>query len=97
MEWVLLLVLAVVAALLVALPLRGAGTEVEGADVERLSDERALLLAELRELDDDLAADRISVGDRHAGRAALAPRLRAVTEQLREAGVAPAGGEDGRA
>ncbi|MEE8338273.1 MAG: hypothetical protein V3R95_09435 [Dehalococcoidia bacterium] len=97
MEWVLLLILAAVAASLVALPLRGAGTEGEGVDVERLSDERALLLAELRELDDDLAADRISSGDRREGRAALAPRLRAVTEQLRDAGLAAAGGGDGRA
>ncbi|MDP6605474.1 MAG: hypothetical protein QF664_04340 [Dehalococcoidia bacterium] len=87
MEWVLLLVLALAAMSLVAFPLDGGGEDGEGFGIEGLSEERTLLLAELREFDDDVAAGRISDRDRREGRAALAPRLRAVTERLREAGV----------
>jgi predicted aminopeptidase len=97
MEWVLLLVLALAATSLVALPLHGgdeAGEDGGRLDDERLSEQRALLLAELREFDDDLAAGRISDEDRREGRAALAPRLRDVTERLREAGGGREGGRE---
>jgi len=94
MEWVVLVVLALIAAALIALPRRGAhdaAADDAAADAElessALIDERRLLLAELRELDEDAAAGRISAEDRQAGRRALAPRLRAVTELLRGAGV----------
>jgi len=36
-----------------------------------------------------MAAGRISADDRQAGRRAIAPQLRAVTEQLRDAGDLP--------
>ena len=49
------------------------------------------LVAELRELDDDTASGRISADERRDGRRALAPRLRAVTEALRDAGLDPRG------
>ncbi len=89
MEWVVLVVLALIAAALIALPRRGAHDAAADAELESsaLIDERRLLLAELRELDEDAAAGRISAEDRQAGRRALAPRLRAVTELLRGAGV----------
>ncbi len=87
MEWLLLVTLVLVAALIVALPLWTAdGLAADGA--ADLAAERARLLAELHELDDDAAAGRISTDDRLEGRRALAPRLRAVTEQLREQGQA---------
>src|SRR5579859_6673861 len=89
MEWLLLIVFALVAAALIALPRRssrGAVAEAELAQ-QALLEERRLLLAELRDLDEDAAADRISTEDRLAGRRALAPRLRAVTEALRAAGL----------
>jgi hypothetical protein len=89
MEWLVLVVLVLLAALLIALP-RRTGSDA-GADAEReqaaLIEERRLLLAELRELDEDAAAGRISGEDRLAGRRALAPRLRAVTEILQASGV----------
>lgn len=87
MEWVVLAVLAGGAALLIALPHHHSPI----ATAEELHAERAQLLAELRELDDDIEAGRISAGDRQDGRRALAPRLRAVTEALREAGEEPRG------
>ena len=87
MEWVVLMLLAGGAALLIALPRH----HDRVAAAEELHAERAHLLAELRELDDDLEAGRISTDDRLNGRRALAPRLRAVTEALRESGEEPRG------
>jgi hypothetical protein len=69
---------------------RGAGRDevgVEAAAQQALEAERSRLLEELRELDDDAAAGRISRDDRQAGRRGIAPRLRAVTEALRARGV----------
>ena len=89
----MLVVCALVAAALVARPWRAVGlpqagrVDVERAAIAALADERRLLLAELRELDDDAAAGRIASEDRQAGRRALAPRLRAVVEALRGRGV----------
>ncbi len=88
MEWVLLVAFALAAASMVALPLR-AGIEPSAIDRASNAAERMRLLAELRELDDDLAAGRISDDDRQAGRRAIAPQLRAVTELLRDAGDLP--------
>jgi hypothetical protein len=86
---VLVLVAALVAAF-IALPRGGAPAAETGVD--DLREQRAQLLRELRELDDDLAAGRISEADRAAGRRALGPRLRTVTEELRDRGesVGPA-------
>ena len=89
MEWAVLVGCALVAALLVGLP-RGARVDLATleADAEQaLVEERDRLLDDLRELDDDAAAGRISAEDRQLGRRAIAPRLRAVTEALRERGV----------
>lgn len=93
MEWVVLAACALVAAALVARPWRGAGASgrddvaAERAAMAALVEERRLLLAELRELDEDAAAGRIAAEDRQAGRRALAPRLRAVSEALRAQGA----------
>ncbi|HJM75963.1 MAG TPA: hypothetical protein QGI71_08930 [Dehalococcoidia bacterium] len=85
MEWLLLAVVVLVAALLIAPPLWAADGPPDDGGAELVA-ERARLLAELREFDDDAAAGRISAQDRREGRQALAPRLRVVTEQLREDG-----------
>ena len=63
----------------------------DGGDGAQLVEEHRTLLAELRELDDDAASGRISPDERRDGRRALAPRLRAVTEALRDAGLDPRG------
>lgn len=89
MEWAVLVGCALVAALLVGLP-RGSRVDlatVEAEAQQALIEERERLLDDLRELDDDAAAGRISAEDRQLGRRAIAPRLRAVTEALRERGV----------
>lgn len=100
MEWAVVVACALVAAALIARPWRGAGValETDRVDAERamlaaLLDERRQLLAELSELDEDAAAGRIAAEDRQAGRRALAPRLRAVTEALRAEGVGVRGGD----
>jgi hypothetical protein len=90
-EWAVLLVFVAVAIALVAVPGRRSPAGIAADD--GLLAERRMLLAELRELDDDLAAGRISAEDRLAGRRALAPRLRAVTETLRGRGEAGVRGE----
>lgn len=56
-------------------------------DETRLGGRRSVLLEELRELDEDLRAGRISAEDRLEGRRALGPELRAVTEALHDAGI----------
>ena len=85
MEWALLLALAAAAAAYVGWP-RGDATFLESSEVDRLQERRAELLDELAELDADLAQGRISEDDRRAGRHAIAPELRAVTERLRDLG-----------
>ena len=85
MEWVVVLLFSLAAAAMIALP-RSRGTDAGPPGPEALREERTLLLAELRELDDDRATGRISAADRLDGRRALGPRLRAVTEALQELG-----------
>ena len=93
MEWLVLLLFAVVAAALIGLPLwLGPLTAAHVPSPGVLREERRRLLADLYELDDDAASGRVSVGERLAGRSALAPRLRAVTEALRDAGDDPHSG-----
>ena len=88
MEWLVLLLFAALAALLIGLPPRHspAGPTPEAPSLEALREERARLLAELRELDDDAASGRISPAERLSGRRALGPRLRELTETLRAEG-----------
>jgi hypothetical protein len=96
-EWAVIAMFAVIAA--VAIGLARERDDEAAPDLELLREQRRTLLDELRDLDEDSAAGRISPEDRLAGRRALAPRLRAVTEALREAGderEATASGEDRR-
>ena len=93
MEWLVLALFAAAAAAVIGLPLlRSRETALEGVDGAELAEERRTLVAELQELDDDTASGRISADERRDGRRALAPRLRAVTEALRDAGLDPRGG-----
>lgn len=88
MEWAVLALIALAACAFIALPRRD-DTLVdhsEAASVELEAERESLLLA-LRELDEDAAAGRITAEDRLDGRRALGPRLREVTEALRDAGV----------
>ena len=88
MEWLVLVLFAGLAAAVIGGPLlRGREAAPDGGDEAPLVEERRTLLAELRELDDDAASGRISPDERRDGRRALAPRLRAVTEALRDAGL----------
>ena len=88
MEWLVLVLFAALAALLIGLPLRRApaGAALEAPAPDALREERVRLLSELRELDDDAASGRISAAERLSGRRALAPRLRELTETLRAEG-----------
>ncbi|TAK78104.1 MAG: hypothetical protein EPO16_04245 [Dehalococcoidia bacterium] len=86
MEWVVLVLVALGAGAFVALPRRSdARADTAAGDVIELAAERDGLLLALRELDEDAAAGRITAGDRLEGRRALGPRLREVTEALRQA------------
>ena len=87
MEWVVLVLFALAAAALIALP-AASRTAIDG-EQSTLRDEHARLLRQLAELDADAAAGRISPDDRTAARAEIGPRLRAVTQQLRERGELP--------
>lgn len=85
-EWLVMAAFGLAAAAMVALvPWR---QPVPEHALDELRERRRRLLAELRELDDDLAAGRITSEDRVDGRRALGPELREVTERLR------AGGDD---
>lgn len=87
MEWAIVVLLAIGAAAFIAAPWRRTrGMADASAAIEALREEHDEIHAELRELDDDAAAGRISAEDRQLGRRSLAPRLRAVTEALQRAG-----------
>ncbi len=86
MEWAVLAIFAGVAAVCIGLPWTRKAGEVEGVDA--LIERRLRLLADLAELDHDLAEGRIAGADRLEGRRALAPALREVSEQLRARGEA---------
>jgi hypothetical protein len=82
-------VLALVALATAAYIVWPRGETAAGAETEDLRARHVELLRELRDLDEDAAAGRISAEDRAAGRRALAPRLRALSEALRARGEDP--------
>lgn len=86
MEWIVLTVMAIAAAAYVLAPRTSDREAPEEEWIQDLQAERAALLDQLRELEDDAAIGRISAGDRIEGRRALGPRLRAVTETLQQLG-----------
>ncbi len=86
MEWIVLAAIAAAAAAYILVP---RAIDREAPEEERmlaLRAEREALLDQLRELDDDAAAGRITAADRADGRRALGPRLRTVTETLQQLG-----------
>jgi hypothetical protein len=85
MEWVVLAVVAALVALFVAWPRRG-DADPASIEVSDLLGERQAIIDELREVDEDALAGRISADDRTEARRALGQRLRTVTEALREYG-----------
>ncbi len=85
-EWAILAAIAAATAVFVAWPRPGDVQPDAGEAVDDLHARRAAILAELRELDDDLATGRITEADRTDARRALGPRLREVTEALRALG-----------
>ena len=86
MAFLVVLAFAAVAAALVLLPRGGDLFAEESERIRLLRAERERLLGEITELDEDASSGRISADDRALGRRELAPRLRAVTEALAEAG-----------
>ncbi len=88
MEWAVLLAVVLLTAAYVAVPRRRDG-EAPDTPIDELRRLHRELRDELRELDTDAAEGRISAQDRRAGRSAIGPRLRAVTEALRERGETP--------
>jgi hypothetical protein len=85
MEFAVLLLVALAAGAYIALP-RASEEAAEPLEADLLA-RREEILSELRDLDEDATAGRISAADRAAGRRALAPELRAVAEALRARGV----------
>lgn len=90
MEWLVLAAIAVATALFVAWP-RRTDDAPPIVEVEDLRAERGDILAELREVDEDALAGRITAEDRAEARRSLGGRLRRVTEALRDLGEEPAG------
>jgi len=92
MEWVLFAAIVLVTAAFVAHGARSPRDELaEPETASEAIEERHLLLAELDEVDAELAAGRLTAEERRERRRALGPRLRAVTEELREGGWLPQG------
>ena len=85
-EWAILAAVALLVAAYIAWPRPGDAVAPEEPEVDELLGERDDLLQELRELDDDAAAGRITAEDRAAARRAIGPHLRQVTEALRDMG-----------
>ncbi|MCK9487190.1 MAG: hypothetical protein M0R73_10920 [Dehalococcoidia bacterium] len=88
MEWLVLALVAAVAAAFIAWPRNADLLPPSRPATEELRAERQALLAELREIEEDTLAGRITTDDRLAARRALGPRLRQVTEALRDLGEA---------
>ena len=85
MEWALFAAVLLAATAYVALPRRADDAPADfEAEIAELHAERTEILDALRDLDEDAASNRITADDRLAGRRALGPALRDVTERLRE-------------
>ncbi len=85
MEWLIFLAVVVTATLFVAWP-RTSDPLADTVDVQELNGEREAILAELREVEDDALAGRITGDDRRESRRLLGIRLRQVTDALRDLG-----------
>ena len=81
----MLAVLAALVALFVAWP-RRSDADPPPVEVTDLLAERQAILDELREVEEDALAGRITADDRVEARRALGQRLRLVTEALRDLG-----------
>ncbi|MEX2375130.1 MAG: hypothetical protein WD942_06020 [Dehalococcoidia bacterium] len=88
MEWLIFLAVVAAAAVFVAWP-RAGDSVVERVDVQELQEERESILIELREVEDDALAGRITGDDRRESRRLLGIRLLRVTEALRNLGEEP--------
>lgn len=85
MEWLVLAAVAALVALFVAWP-RRRDADPPPVEVADLRAERQAILDELREVEEDALAGRITADDRVEARRALGQRLRAVTDALRDLG-----------
>jgi hypothetical protein len=85
-EWLVFAIVAALAAAFIAWPREQDTARSSRPEAEELRSERRAILAELREIDDDVLAGRIAPEDRAEARRALAPQLRHVTEALRDLG-----------
>ena len=85
MEWLVLLSVASLTAIYICWPHSPLPLE-SASEVERLRDQRNDLLEDLTEINADYAMGRISNDERTTGRQVIAPKLRAVTERLRDLG-----------
>jgi hypothetical protein len=83
-EFAVLALFAALAAAYVGVPRAERAPSMAGSD--EFHERRERLLQELRDLDGDAREGRISADDRLEGRRAVAPELRAVTEELRSRG-----------
>lgn len=85
MEWAVLALIALLAALYIAVPRSDDADAIEAqhADLDDLHAQRDELVASLRDLDEDVAAGRLSPHDRQRGRADIGAQLREVMERIR--------------
>ncbi|MQC17221.1 MAG: hypothetical protein DWG82_03165 [Chloroflexi bacterium] len=95
MEWLIFLLVVAAATLFVAWP-RAGDTSPGSMDMQDLRAEREVILAELREVEDDALAGRITDDDRRESRRLLGIRLVHVTDALRSLGDDARGPKHGR-
>lgn len=91
MEWLIFALVVAAVALFVAWPRHADIIPPHSAALD-LRGQRETILAELREVEDDALAGRITEEDRREARRLLGVRLRQVTEALRELGEESARG-----